>query len=45
MRAEDLSVEGVGVVDYLKFKEMIYDEEWFASSSRNLFIALVKANV
>ena len=29
VNAEDLSVEGITVPDFLKFKEMLYDEKWY----------------
>ncbi|EXB86756.1 Sucrose synthase 2 [Morus notabilis] len=28
VNSEDLAVEGISATDYLKFKEMIYDEKW-----------------
>ena len=30
VNSADLSVEGITATDYLKFKEMIYDENWYA---------------
>jgi len=30
--SEDLSVEPITSTDYLKFKESVYDEEWFVIS-------------
>ena len=27
--ADDLSVEGITTTDFLKFKEMVYDEKWY----------------
>lgn len=32
VNSEDLSVEGVTAADYLKSKEMIYDENWYTLS-------------
>jgi sucrose synthase len=28
VNSEDLSVEGISASEYLKFKEMIFDEKW-----------------
>jgi sucrose synthase len=33
VNSANLSVEGITVTDYLKFKEMIYDENWYAMHS------------
>lgn len=30
VHSEDLSVEGITPSEYLKFKETLYDEEWYA---------------
>lgn len=36
--ADDLSVEGITITDFLKCKEMIYDENWYVFS---LHLALI----
>lgn len=30
VNSEDLSVDGISVSEYLQFKEMIFDEKWYA---------------
>lgn len=37
VNAEDLSVEGVDVLDYLKLKEMIFDDHWYVQSYTRIF--------
>lgn len=37
--SDSLSVEGISTTDYLKFKEMIYDEEWFVVSLVSDFLS------
>lgn len=37
VNAEDLSVEGISVSEYLQFKEMIFDEKWYAQIRVKLF--------
>ena len=29
VNADDLAVDGISVTEFLKFKEMIYDENWY----------------
>jgi sucrose synthase len=37
VNAEDLSVDGISVSEYLQFKEMIFDEKWYAQVRVKIF--------
>lgn len=37
VNSHDLSVDAITVTDYLKFKEMVYDEKWYAFSLLLIF--------
>lgn len=34
MNSDDLAVEELSAADYLKFKETVFDEKWYASSQQ-----------
>lgn len=38
--ADDLSVEAISVSDFLRFKELIFDEEWYVQPSRYIYFFL-----
>lgn len=35
--ADDLSVEAISTSDFLRFKELIFDEEWYVQPSRFIY--------
>jgi sucrose synthase len=37
VNAEDLSVEGISVSEYLQLKEMVFDEKWYAQVRVKIF--------
>lgn len=37
VNSDDLTVEGISALDFLKFKEMIFDENWYFQILTDLF--------